>query len=186
MCRLLLNRIALAGLVDTENVLLENALRIPSLIPGVAHALASQHYPEDDILGDSEGQLLGLADPTSLGFLEFTRAWALSRLVYPDLSIRIPSLTKLFDKCADTWTRREIVILLARKGTSAWFRSKRHEFQGMNPWERRSFLLGATQLAGDESKFFLKSVAGSLDPLEKAVITWVQAGEFDTWAPLAP
>jgi hypothetical protein len=186
MCRLLLSRIALAGLVDTEGLLLANVLRIPSLVPGIAQALASQRHPADDFTADSEGELFALADRDSLGFLEFTRSWALSRLIHPNLTVRIPPLNNLYEKCSDTWTRREVMLLLARRKASAWFRSKRHEFQGMNPWERRAFLLGAVHLSGDESKFFLKSVGSSLDPLEKAVVTWAQAGELDRWAPLAP
>jgi Reverse transcriptase (RNA-dependent DNA polymerase) len=182
LCRLLLTLIASARLRDENGVAIRLWRRAPSLTPNVIQAVARQNF-DDEFISDAGDELLRFAEPTDLGYSEFIRCWALSNIPLAGDWVPIPKLTKIYADCSDSWTRREVILNLAHRKETAWFRARKHEFVGMNPWERRAFLIGATRLAGEESKFFLKGVRSSFDVLDTAVTGWAQAGGFSSWVP---
>ena len=84
----------------------------------------------------------------------------------------------LYNRFADPVTRRELILAMGRAGKNHWFRASRFDYQSLEPWSRRAFLVAFSCVDADAALHFYRSLRNGANILEKAVITWAQAFPF--------
>jgi hypothetical protein len=81
---------------------------------------------------------------------------------------------KIFNDSTDEFSRREILLAIARSKKDFWFRSKKQNLHEMTAWIRRAFIYGASCLPNDEYRHWIRGVDGQLDVVERAVAQWAR------------
>jgi hypothetical protein len=78
--------------------------------------------------------------------------------------------------------RRDIILMMARRGADYWLSDVRRRYQSLSSWERRAVLIGSFILE-DEGKHWRRQVSGAFSPLEALVQEWAkQRKQSDTWS----
>jgi Reverse transcriptase (RNA-dependent DNA polymerase) len=74
--------------------------------------------------------------------------------------------------------QRDIVLALARRGTTWWLHDRKPHFPTMHSWVQRSFILGSYAL-GDEGKHWRAANRRSFSPFDSVVADWAAARTSD-------
>jgi hypothetical protein len=152
--------------------------KIRTLYPVFKHVirtLAAQSGLDADEKEELGSKLLTLIDHELLGHLEYHRSWVLDPFVQSPEWANQEKLLEIYQNHSDPLTRRGVVLALGEQGAGLWFRARKAEIFGLNPWERRALIVGARSLPGDESDHWYRSIRPRLDDLEKAVLDYAKS-----------
>ena len=115
-------------------------------------------------------KLLMLLETHDVKDNEFFRLSILSLFTRNAYLNHFPALASQFGT-SDPYARREIILAGYKNGAVDWLREHKETFEGMDPWQKRAFLLGCSQFPPDERKFFLRR--RKLErPFEMALCKW--------------
>ncbi len=177
MVRFLLRRMADLGLPDENDIVLGALDTLRPLFGEAIQALQAQHGLDDGdrhALGD---RLLELLEQPARASLDYYAAWVFRTFSEDPGWNHRDRLVRLVPKYGRGMGATELIGALSTQGADAWFRKERRRFSSMDPWERRAFLSGVACLGKDERDAFYRSVKKAIDPLEKAIIQWVNDGK---------
>ncbi len=118
-------------------------------------------------------RLYEILDETIIGHLEFHRMW-LFKTFSNGPNWKTEKLMHLYNEYYDDFSRREIILALGNANQQSWFRPKKRDALNFPTWQRRAFIRAAKCLPGDEAKHWYQSIIPRLDPLEIAIVKWVQ------------
>lgn len=122
--------------------------------------------------------LLAFLEQSLVGHLEFHRLWIFNTFSKNREWDNEGTFAALYHEHPDSFSRRELILALGRARRTSWFKTKKREVGSFEPWQRRAFIAAASCLPGDEFRHWYSSVVRHLDPLERAIGTWVKSNPF--------
>ncbi len=174
LIRFLLQRIRQLGLKDDSGVLLSHVERTYPIFPDLMRTLVAQRdlsSGDMQVLGD---RILDLLDDAYVGHLEYHREWILYPFGMESEWNHRDRLIQVYGRYRDKFTRRALILAIARSGHVSWIRGRKHDLLDLSPWERRAFLYGASILPADERKHWFRSARPQLDDLDRSVVEYAQ------------
>ena len=117
-------------------------------------------------------RLLNLLNTGQVRESEFFRLSILSLFSINSHLDHFEILASLY-KTSDQFVRREIILVGFRNGFVDWLRQYKEDFDGMDPWQKRAFLLSCSKFSSDERKSFLRG-RNFGRPLEDTLCKWAR------------
>jgi hypothetical protein len=105
------------------------------------------------------------------------------RVLSDDASEEAESLLgQLYNSVDKSTLRRDVILIMARRGADYWLSDVRRRFQALSSWERRAVIVGSFILE-DEGRHWRRQVADSLSPMESLAQKWAsQRKQSNTWS----
>lgn len=83
---------------------------------------------------------------------------------------QIEKLLSMYNSSSPTH-RRELLLAAYMSGLGDWIRELKESYSGMDPWNRRAFIVASNALPKEERRFFLNQVRGE-NKLNDLLISW--------------
>lgn len=122
--------------------------------------------------------MLAFLEKSLVGHLDFHRLWIFNTFAKDREWDNEDTFASLYHRYPDSFSRRELILALGRVHRTSWFKTKKREVDTFEPWQRRAFIAAASCLPGDEFRHWYNSVMRHLDPLERAIGSWVKSKPF--------
>jgi hypothetical protein len=173
--RFVLRRLAQLNDPDIALELVKSASNVyVALAPIVEYLVSLRSMREVDPIEVGE-ELLHLFESSIVGHLAYHKCWLLMPFATSGQWGQQERLVQIYDGASDSFTRRKATLALGRSGQSYWFWTGRGTALGLQPWERRAFLAGASCLQKDELTHWFQDIKPQLDIVERAVCDWARA-----------
>lgn len=174
----LLRRLRQVGAPGAVDYVLDNLQAFAPVLGDAARYLTASipNYTADHVaLGEKIVSALALPVLARSAYLQ---------IVLLDVLAQLPSLDHAADVTAqypdaEPAVRREILRVAGANKLGSWLREHKSEFRTADPWIRRAFLFAVPSLPGDEGEHWLRSIKGSLTPLERLIVLFTRRGQRD-------
>lgn len=80
-------------------------------------------------------------------------------------------LSLLYKQSLSMMIKRDIILIMARRGADHWVSNCRRSYSTLTVWERRAMLISSYTLE-DEGKHWRDSIKSELNDFERVVLTW--------------
>ncbi len=152
---------------EAINVLIQNLSKLAPAMNAVGAFFSNFISLTNDERLESGNRILHQLSSDPIINHEYIRMILLSLFASGKLLGSSSKLLALYNQFPDQATRREIILALGLCGQRHWFLTQRKNYDDLRPWERRAFIWASRCLTTDERKYWLKSVDGRFDILEK-------------------
>ena len=92
------------------------------------------------------------------------------------------TIGKLYQSVCMATIRRDIILIMAKRGADYWLSDVRRRFQSLTSWERRAVIV-ASFLLEDEGKYWRQEVSALLSPMDLLAQKWAgERKQSNTWS----
>jgi Reverse transcriptase (RNA-dependent DNA polymerase) len=172
--RFVLRRLSQLGDNCLVEMVLANIEVLHPIFPEIIRYFQNLRYLRDGAKAVLAKELLALLKDSIISELPFFRMWTFSLFSQSNAWDNENQFQRLLSSSNDQFSRRELILAMARANHQHWFQSRwRHLFDETS-WPRRALLAGASCLPTDARNHWYRSVSPRLDILEKAVVKWAK------------